>query len=140
LNLPLPERIQEVLQINQSEVDDDRIKFPLLAELNKVLQMEPAIVKSKMDGESVIIDVRESAELHGELGHIKGSRLVTLANIPASLDELEAVRDKEIILVCRSGARSTTAAAILKGLGFSNVNNLKGGMLEWNKLGFPVER
>lgn len=140
LNLPLPERIQEVLQVNQSEVDDDRIKFPLLAELNKVLQMVPAIVKSKMDSEAVIIDVREKAELHGELGHIKGSRLVSLADIPASLDELEAVRNKEIILVCRSGARSTTAAAILKGLGFNNVNNLKGGMLAWNKQGFPVER
>lgn len=141
LNLPLPESIQEVLQINQSEVDDDRLKFPLLAELNKVLQMDPDIVKHKIDtgSESVIIDVREESEYSGELGHIKGSRLIPMALIPASLDSLEPIRDKEIILVCRSGVRSTTAAAILKGLGFANVKNLKDGMLAWNKLGFPVE-
>ena len=123
-------------------MDDDRLKFPLLAELNKVLQMDPDVVRHKIDSssESVIIDVREESEYSGELGHIKGSRLIPMAKIPASLDSLEPVRDKEIILVCRSGVRSTTAAAILKGLGFANVKNLKDGMLAWNKLGFPVER
>ncbi|PCI19555.1 MAG: MBL fold metallo-hydrolase [Piscirickettsiaceae bacterium] len=140
LNLPLPERIQEVLQINQSEVDDDRIKFPMVAELNQVLQMEPETVKEKLGSDSVIIDVREKSEYHGELGHLQGSRLIPLAEIPASLDDLDADRDKEIILVCRSGARSTTAAAILKGLGFQKVKNLKGGMLDWHKKGFPVEK
>jgi len=139
LNLPLPERIQEVLQINQSEVDDDRIKFPLLAELNQVLQMEPETVKCRLDTETLIIDVRESSERSGELGYIKGSRLIPLAEIPQALDSLDKDRDNEIILVCRSGARSTTAAAILKGLGFSRVKNMKGGMLAWNKEGFEVE-
>jgi glyoxylase-like metal-dependent hydrolase (beta-lactamase superfamily II)/rhodanese-related sulfurtransferase len=143
LNLPLPERIQEVLQINQSELDDDCIKFPMIAELNKVLQMEPELVKRKVEENSeqtVVIDVREESEFHGELGHINGSRLITLADIPASLDVLEELKDKEIILVCRSGVRSTTAAAILRGLGFSDVNNLRDGMLQWNKLGYSVER
>ncbi len=139
LNLPLPERIQEVLQINQSEVDDDRIKFPLLAELNQVLQMDPETVSCRVDTETLIIDVRESSERSGELGYIKGSRLIPLAEIPQALDSLDKERDNEIILVCRSGARSTTAAAILKGLGFSRVKNMKGGMLAWNKQGFEVE-
>ncbi|MEW5008612.1 MAG: MBL fold metallo-hydrolase [Cycloclasticus sp.] len=140
LNLPLPERIQEVLQINQSEIDDDRIKFPLLAELNEVLQMEPETVKCRVGTESLIIDVREHSERYGELGYIKGSRLIPLAEIPQALDSLEQERDNEIILVCRSGARSTTAAAILKGLGFDRVKNMKGGMLAWNKEGFEVQR
>lgn len=140
LNLPLPERIQEVLQINQSEVDDERIKFPLLVELNQVLQMEPEVVKRRLDSDALIIDVRDSSERSGELGYIKGSRLIPLAEIPQALDSLDSERDTEIILVCRSGARSTTAAAILKGLGFSQVNNMKGGMLAWNKLGFAVDR
>ncbi|HIF18186.1 MAG TPA: MBL fold metallo-hydrolase [Cycloclasticus sp.] len=143
LNLPLPERIQEVLQINQSEIDDDRIKFPLLAELNKVLQMEPELVKSRIDqagADTVMFDVRELHEFNGELGHIKNSRLIPVADIPNQLESLEVFKDKEIILICRSGVRSTTAAAILKGLGFSNVNNMKDGMLKWNELGYPVER
>ena len=143
LNLPLPEKIQEVLQINQSEVDDDIIKFPMVAELNQVLQMDPTAVKSRIEevgNDSVIIDVREEAEFSGELGHIAGSRLVPMATIPNALEELESIKDKEIILVCRSGARSTTSAAILKGLGFHDVKNMKGGMLQWNKCGHPVER
>jgi len=36
--------------------------------------------------------------------------------------------------------RSSTGAAILTGLGFDHVSNLKGGMLEWNEAGLPVER
>ena len=143
LNLPLPEKIQEVLQINQSEVDDDLIKFPMVAELNQVLQMEPTAVKSRIEesgNDSVIIDVREEAEFTGEFGHILGSRLVPMGSIPNVIEDLEPLKEKEIILVCRSGARSTTSAAILKGLGFHNVKNMKGGMLEWNKLAFPVER
>ncbi|HAI97462.1 MAG: MBL fold metallo-hydrolase [Cycloclasticus sp.] len=143
LNLPLPEKIQEVLQMNQSEVDDDLIKFPMVAELNQVLQMEPSAVKNRLEeagNDSVIIDVREEAEFTGEFGHIAGSRLIPMRKIPDVIEELAPLKEKEIILVCRSGARSTTSAAILKGLGFKNVNNLKGGMLQWTKLGYPVER
>ena len=140
LNLPLPDRIQEVLQINQSEIEDDRIKFPKVAELNAVLQLNPADVKDKVGTDSIIIDVREPSEYIGELGHIKGSRLVPLSTIPSALEELEAVRNKEIVFVCRSGARSTTAAAILKGLGFEKVKNMKGGMLAWNKENLPISK
>jgi rhodanese-related sulfurtransferase len=53
---------------------------------------------------------------------------------------LEAHRDKHVIAICRAGVRSTTAAAILTGLGFEKVSNLKGGMLDWNDRGFPAER
>ena len=143
LTLPLPEKIQEVLQINQSEVDDDLIKFPMIAELNQVLQMEPAVVKNRLEETTdncVIIDVREDSEFTGELGHIAGSRLIPMRSLPKVIEDLEPLKKKEVILVCRSGARSTTAAAILKGLGFHNVKNMKGGMLAWNKLAFPVER
>ncbi|ORU90562.1 MAG: sulfurtransferase [Cycloclasticus sp. symbiont of Poecilosclerida sp. M] len=142
LNLPLPERIQEVLQINQSEVDDDKLKFPLLAELSEVMQLDAQQIKDKIESDKtpLIIDVREGAEFHGELGHIKGSRLIPMGKLPAAADSLDAERDNEIILVCRSGARSTTAAAILTGLGFSQVKNLSGGMLAWNEKGYAIER
>ena len=45
-----------------------------------------------------------------------------------------------LVAVCRSGVRSTTAAAILEGLGFERVYNLKDGMVEWNDRRLPVER
>jgi rhodanese-related sulfurtransferase len=43
-------------------------------------------------------------------------------------------------VICRAGVRSTTAAAILAGLGFEHVFNLKGGMLDWDDARLPVER
>ena len=49
-------------------------------------------------------------------------------------------RLKEVIAICRAGVRSTTAAAILTGLGFEHVSNLKGGMLDWNDQNLAVER
>lgn len=142
LNLPLPERIQEVLQINQSELDDDRIKFPLIAELNKVLQIEPIQLLEKIEKHQsiVIIDVRDSSEYTGELGHIRNSRLIPMGTLLDVLDDLDDLRQKEIVLVCRSGVRSTTAAALLTGLGFEKVENLKGGMLAWNEKSCPIER
>jgi len=54
--------------------------------------------------------------------------------------ELEAHKDQSIIVVCRAGVRSTTGAAILIGLGFEHVANLKGGMIDWSDQRLPVER
>ena len=51
--------------------------------------------------------------------------LIPLRELPARVGELEAQKERPIIAVCRSGVRSTTAAAILTGLGFENVSNLK---------------
>jgi rhodanese-related sulfurtransferase len=142
LGLPLPEKIQEVLQPNQTALDDDRVRFPTLAELNQVRQLAPADVWSLLAGQSppLVLDVREPDEYSGELGHIPGSVLIPLRELSQRATELGAQKDRRIIAVCRSGVRSTTAAAILTGLGFENVSNLKGGMVDWTDQGLPVER
>jgi rhodanese-related sulfurtransferase len=138
----LPDNIQEVLQPNQSAVDDDRVKFPSLAELNQVRQLTPPQVQSLSEGSPgpIILDVREIEEYTGELGHIAGSVLVPLKELTARAEELEKYKHSHVVVVCRAGVRSTTAAAILTGLGFEQVSNLKGGMLDWNYAGLPVER
>jgi len=142
LGLPLPDKIQEVLQPNQSALDDDRIRFPTLAELNQVRQLNPHEVQDLLWAvpAPLVLDVREPDEYTGEFGHIPGSLLVPLKDLPARAAELEVYRDWHIIAVCRAGVRSTTATAILTGLGFERVSNLKGGMLEWNEQNLPVER
>ena len=66
--------------------------------------------------------------------------MIPLRLLPGKAAELDNLKSSEIVVVCRSGVRSTTAAAILTALGFENVSNLKGGMLEWNEAGLPVER
>jgi rhodanese-related sulfurtransferase len=54
--------------------------------------------------------------------------------------ELEPEKGKNLVTVCRSGARAYTAAQIMKQLGFDNVSVLDGGMLNWNERGLPVKR
>ncbi len=142
LGLPLPEKIQEVLQINATDADDTEIQYPSIAELNKVYQLSPQSIfdKTNSDNPPLIIDVRQTQEFSGELGHIQGAKLIPLPSLANDISELTADKDCQIITVCRAGVRSTTAAAILTALGYTRVNNLKGGMMEWRKNNLPVER
>jgi len=142
LGQPLPDKIQEVLQPNQSALDDDRIPFPTLAQLNQVRQITPKEVQALLSASPppLLLDVREPEEYTGELGHIPESLLIPLKDLPARAAELEKYKEKHIIAICRAGVRSTTAAALLTGLGFEQVSNLKGGMLDWNDQNLPVER
>ena len=65
---------------------------------------------------------------------------IPIGSLTGRLDELEAEKNKEIITVCRSGARAHTAAQILKQIGFTNVSVLDGGMIRWNELGLPISK
>lgn len=88
----------------------------------------------------LLLDVREPGEYCGELGHICASTLVPLRELADRAAELERYKNKTVVAICRFGVRSTTAAAILAGLGFERVYNLKDGMVEWNDRGLAVER
>lgn len=83
---------------------------------------------------ALLIDVRRPEEYVGELGHIKGTKLVTLG---PDLENFIANTNKEevIIFICRSGARSANATLLARGQGFQNVYNMQGGMLGWNQQG-----
>ncbi len=142
LRLALPEKIQESLQANQSAIDDDSLKFPNFDQLKAVHQITAADLHERIVSghPPVILDVREEDEYRGELGHIRSSRLVPLRTLAQKAAELEDLKHREIVVVCRAGVRSSTAAAILTALGFDQVSNLKGGMLEWVEAGLPVER
>jgi len=142
LGLPLPEKIQEALQSNQSAIEDESVKFPSLMQLSQVRQLTAREVSAQLAGPSGprVVDVREPDEYSGELGHISGSVLIPLKELPARVGDLGASKEQMIVTVCRSGVRSTTAAAILTGLGFEHVSNLRGGMLDWNDAGLAVER
>ena len=84
-----------------------------------------------------IIDVREPDEFNGPLGHIPGARLIPLGTLAERAGTLE--RQKPVVLVCRSGARSAQATLILGKAGFDKVANLSGGMLRWRTQRFQVE-
>ena len=84
-----------------------------------------------------IVDVREREEFEGVLGHIPGSRLIPLAQLGAAVDTLS--KQRPIVTVCRSGARSAQASVLLGKAGFGKVANLAGGMLRWRAQRYAVE-
>ena len=75
-----------------------------------------------------LIDVREPYEL--DIARIEGARLVPLATLAESLHTLDSAKD--IVVMCRSGARSAKAVRQLQGAGFRRVWNLAGGILRWS--------
>ena len=87
-------------------------------------------LKKRLDsGENpVIIDVREPYEYEE---YNIGAKLIPLGSLPNAIEDLEELKDQEIIVHCRSGARSASAKAFLESHGFKSVRNLLGGMLEW---------
>jgi len=80
-----------------------------------------------------LLDVRTPGEYDGPMGHIKGSVLIPLQELSKRYTELEAHKNKKIIVYCHSGNRSQVAAQILQAKGF-NVINMLGGMQAWNEL------
>ncbi len=90
-------------------------------------------VKARLDnGEELhLLDVRQPSE-NAEFNI--GGLLFPLGKIQAmDIEELEDLKDKEVICYCRSGNRSGQACNILDMLGFKNTKNLTGGMLAWRE-------
>lgn len=75
-----------------------------------------------------ILDVREQYEF--DEFNLNGT-LIPLGELPGRLDEIENLKNEEIIVHCRSGKRSATAQQFMIQNGFTNVRNLIGGVLDW---------
>lgn len=141
LGLPFPDRIQQVLQVNQSGFETDEVPFPAVAEIAAATAVEPRDLAATLASESppLVLDVREPEEFVGDLGHIEGSLLVPLDSLQRRLPKLAGYLERPVTVVCRAGARSASACAILRHAGFSHVSNLAGGMLAWSEAGLPVQ-
>ncbi|MDT8066956.1 MAG: rhodanese-like domain-containing protein [Terriglobia bacterium] len=85
-------------------------------------------LKQRLDAQDdvFVLDVREPHEY--QAGNI-GGHLIPLNDLPGRLGELDP--DRETVVYCRSGVRSTRAVEFLRAQGFSNVKNLTGGILAW---------
>jgi rhodanese-related sulfurtransferase len=88
-------------------------------------------LKARMDaGEKIhLIDVREPEEFRE---YNIGGQLVPLGKIQSmQIDDLDDLKNEEVIVHCRSGKRSVTACLFLETLGFTNTVNVEGGVLAW---------
>ncbi len=84
-----------------------------------------------------VLDVRSASEFKQD-GHIAGAHLIPLGDLSAKLALIP--RDRMVVCVCRSGARSSAALNQLAQAGFTNIRNLSGGMMGWNRANLPTTR
>ncbi len=89
--------------------------------------------QAQKDG-AFILDVREPSEW--AQGHIAGATLIPLGDLPNRLTEVP--RNREVVVVCRTGVRSAQGRDILKQAGFTRVTSMTGGLTQWQAQGLPV--
>lgn len=84
----------------------------------------------------IILDVRTQGEY--DSGHIRGAVLIPNTELDARIGELAGYENLEIIVYCRSGARSMAASVILDSYNLTKVYNMVGGILAWQDAGYPL--
>jgi rhodanese-related sulfurtransferase len=113
---------------------------PLTCSFGGVWEIQPSALEECLAGragaEIQVVDVREAAEFDDALGHIRGALSLPLSSLAARMGELS--RERPIVAVCRSGARSAQATVLLQKSGYAEVANLAGGMLRWRAESLPA--
>ncbi len=114
--------------------------------LAEIKELFPWDVSEKMDNgeELIIVDVREPYEY--DCMHIEGSINVPRGVLESACDfgyeetvpNLAAARDKQVVLVCRSGNRTALAAYVMQQMGYTQVYSMKTGMAGWNDYELPM--
>jgi molybdopterin/thiamine biosynthesis adenylyltransferase/rhodanese-related sulfurtransferase len=101
-----------------------------------LLEIDVARAHELLAGEEppTLVDIRERNEW--QTGWIAGSEQIPMSELG---DQLEAYRERPLVLYCAHGNRSLRVAQALDARGFSNVVSLAGGIVAWDEAGFPIE-
>ncbi len=144
LGLPHPKQIAVAVPANlrcgqpadgQAEAGDPQWA-PLIYTFGGIWEIRPQALE-EIAANVQIVDVREAREFTGALGHVPGAVLIPLGELKQRAAEIS--RDRPVVTVCRSGARSAQAVVMLQKEGFRDVANLTGGMLRWRAEGCAVD-
>jgi len=85
---------------------------------------------------ALLIDVREADELAEKSYDVSNIKHIPLGELETRLSEVP--KDKQVVVVCRSGGRSGKAQELLQANGFKNIANMEGGMNAWSEKGLPT--
>jgi rhodanese-related sulfurtransferase len=85
-----------------------------------------------------VLDVREDSEFKG--GHLLNAIHIPLGKLNDRIGELAKYKSQPLVVICRSGNRSTSACASLGKQGFDQAYNLAGGIMAWEKAKLPLEK
>lgn len=103
------------------------------------IELSPADLTRLINREEpAIIDVSAIADF--DKGHIIGSRQLTPSQVDPNSKELAKLRDKPVVVVCRSGATAAAVATRLAKAGFTRVHWLAGGIAAWTAANLPLEK
>ncbi|MGK2931291.1 MAG: molybdopterin-synthase adenylyltransferase MoeB [Solirubrobacterales bacterium] len=106
-------------------------------ETQVVQEVTPQEAFQELDsGDAILIDTREPHE-YAE-SHIDGANLMPPAMVADNIESKAPDKSARVLISCRSGARSATAAELLMEMGYEDVASVAGGILEWQEVGLPV--
>ena len=97
-------------------------------------EISVAEAAARRDAGAFILDVRQPDEWNE--AHVPGSTLIPLDQLEARVNEVP--KDKEVVVICRSGNRSKPGRDALKAAGFTQVTSVSGGLNEWKAAGLPT--
>lgn len=86
----------------------------------------------------LVLDVRDEAEFAA--GHIQGAKHIPLAELANRIKDIEKFKEKPVLVHCQRGMRSKTACTILKAQGFTQLNQLHGGLDAWQEAKLPTTK
>jgi rhodanese-related sulfurtransferase len=109
-----------------------------LRRARKFREVSPAQGVLLLNKGAAALDLRSSAEFSA--GHIINARNLPLPELDARIGELDKLKEQPLLLYCKSGDGSQTAATRLGKLGFQQLHVLKGGLGAWQQEQFPLER
>jgi len=94
--------------------------------------LSPYDATQKMNaGESVFLDVRDESEFKG--GHLLNARSLPVNKLAERMHEIDKFKEKDIVIYCDNGMRSSRAVGKLKKSGFTSLFTLAGGLVAWEK-------
>ena len=113
------------------------VAMPLLAFAQGSIEIDVLSAASQIQEKKIkVLDVREPAEF--ATGIIQDAILLPLGQVEKRVAELDAFKDQPMYVVCGSGGRSAQAIKLLSKYGFTQLQNIKGGMSAWRKAKLPV--
>lgn len=106
-------------------------------ELALAKEICPTTAMGKVKEGALIVDVREMDEINQFTFDVPNYLAIPLSEFEERFTEIP--KDQELVIVCRSGARSLKATYYLMNHGYQSVANMSGGILKWNAKGFPIK-
>ena len=85
-----------------------------------------------------VLDVRSDGEF--KTGYIGEAEHISSTEINQKLDSIASHKDEPVLVYCQSGMRSAAVARTLVKNGFTQVNNLSGGIMAWKNAGLPINK